>query len=50
MSEVPVAVMLNGGIDSSMVATLAARSQNEVHAITVGCKGKHDADCGMSSI
>ena len=43
-SEVPVAVMLSGGIDSSAIATLAAGSQREVHAITVGYKGQHIFD------
>jgi len=43
-SEVPVAVMLSGGIDSSAVAALSAASQREVHAITVGYAGHHLCD------
>ena len=44
MSEVPIAVMLSGGIDSSAVAVLAAASQREVHAITVGYRGAPACD------
>lgn len=43
-SDVPVAVMLSGGIDSSAVATLAKRTGHEVHTITTGYEGKHDED------
>ena len=43
-SDVPVAVMLSGGIDSSAVAALAKRTGHEVHTITTGYEGKHDED------
>lgn len=43
-SDVPVAVMLSGGIDSSAVAALAKRAGHEVHTITTGYKGKHQVD------
>lgn len=43
-SDVPVAVMLSGGIDSSAIATLAKASGREVHTITAGYKGQHDCD------
>ncbi|MEW6667472.1 MAG: asparagine synthase (glutamine-hydrolyzing) [Thermodesulfobacteriota bacterium] len=43
-SEVPVAVMLSGGIDSSAVAALSVLSGREVHAITVGYKGRPACD------
>ncbi len=43
-SEVPVAILLSGGIDSSAVATLASMHNKEVHAITVGYKGQPACD------
>ncbi len=43
-SDVPVAVLLSGGIDSSAVAALARESGREVHVITAGYKGEHDCD------
>lgn len=43
-SDVPVAVMLSGGVDSSAVAALAKRSGREVHTITTGYTGKHAED------
>ncbi len=43
-SDVPVAVMLSGGVDSSAMAALAKRSGHEVHTITTGYAGKHAED------
>lgn len=43
-SDVPVAVMLSGGIDSSLVAKFAKDSGHEVHTITAGYKGAFDCD------
>ena len=43
-SDVPVAVMLSGGVDSSAIAALAKRGGHEVHAITAGYAGKHEED------
>ena len=43
-SDVPVAVMLSGGIDSSAVAAMAKRAGHEVHTITTGYEGKHTED------
>ncbi|MHB9142383.1 MAG: asparagine synthase (glutamine-hydrolyzing), partial [Paludibacter sp.] len=43
-SDVPVAVMLSGGIDSSAIAALAKESGREVHTITAGYKGQYDCD------
>jgi asparagine synthase (glutamine-hydrolysing) len=43
-SDVPVAVMLSGGIDSSAIAALAKEAGREVHTITAGYKGQHDCD------
>ena len=40
-AEVPVAIMLSGGIDSSAVAALATHHKQEVHAICVGYKGNY---------
>lgn len=39
-SDVPVAVLLSGGIDSSAIACLAKEISSEVHAITVGYECK----------
>ena len=43
-SDVPVAVLLSGGVDSSAVAALAKETGHEVHVITAGYKGMHDCD------
>ncbi len=43
-SDVPIAVLLSGGIDSSAVAALAKESGREVHVITAGYKGGHACD------
>ena len=43
-SDVPIAVMLSGGVDSSAIAALAKRSGHEVHTITTGYTGKHAQD------
>lgn len=43
-SDVPVAIMLSGGVDSSAVAALAKRSGHEVHTITTGYSGNHAED------
>ncbi|RJQ51100.1 MAG: asparagine synthase (glutamine-hydrolyzing) [Desulfobacteraceae bacterium] len=48
-SDVPVAVMLSGGIDSSAVATIAAASRKEIHAITAGYRGAPDCDERMAA-
>ena len=43
-SDVPIAVLLSGGIDSSAIAALAKESGREVHVITAGYKGQHECD------
>lgn len=43
-SDVPVAVMLSGGVDSSAVAALAKHGGHEVHTITTGYSGNHTQD------
>jgi asparagine synthase (glutamine-hydrolysing) len=43
-SDVPIAVMLSGGVDSSAIAALAKETGREVHTITAGYKGTHDCD------
>jgi asparagine synthase (glutamine-hydrolysing) len=43
-SDVPTAVLLSGGIDSSAVASLAKETGREVHTITAGYKGQHACD------
>ena len=44
-ADVPVAVALSGGIDSSLVAALTARHYpGQLHAFTIGYKGRPDND------
>ena len=43
-SEVPVAVLLSSGIDSSAIAAMAKESGQEIHVITAGYKGCFDQD------
>lgn len=43
-SDVPVAVLLSGGIDSSAIAALAKECRDEVHVISAGYKGLHAED------
>lgn len=43
-SDVPVAVLLSGGIDSSAIAAMAKDCTDEVHVITAGYKGHFDCD------
>ncbi len=43
-SDVPVAVMLSGGIDSSAIAAIAKETGREVHTITAGYTGRPHVD------
>ncbi|WP_158904628.1 asparagine synthase (glutamine-hydrolyzing) [Burkholderia sp. L27(2015)] len=44
-ADVPVAVALSGGIDSSLVAALTARHYpGQLHAFTIGYEGRPDTD------
>lgn len=43
-SDVPVAVLLSGGIDSSAIAAMAKEHDNEVHVISAGYAGEHSQD------
>ena len=43
-SDVPIAVLLSGGIDSSTIAAIAKETGREIHTITAGYKGNHYCD------
>jgi asparagine synthase (glutamine-hydrolysing) len=43
-SEVPVAVLLSAGIDSSAIAAIARTLRNDVHVISAGYAGHHAVD------
>lgn len=43
-SEVPVAVLLSGGIDSTAIAKMAKETGREIHVISAGYTGKHSVD------
>ncbi len=43
-SDVPVGVALSGGLDSSIVAALAAKQQPNLHAFSVGYAGRPEPD------
>jgi asparagine synthase (glutamine-hydrolysing) len=43
-SEVPVAVLLSAGIDSSAIAAIARTLRNDVHVISAGYAGHHHVD------
>lgn len=43
-SDVPVAVLLSGGIDSSAIAHFAKETGKEIHVVTAGYKGQHAQD------
>ncbi len=43
-SDVPIAVMLSGGVGSSAIVALAKETGRDVHTITAGYKGQHNCD------
>lgn len=43
-SEVPIAVLLSAGVDSSAIACAVKELGHEVHVLSAGYKGKHSVD------
>lgn len=43
-SDVPVAVLLSGGVDSSAIAAMAKESREEIHVISAGYEGRPAQD------
>ena len=43
-SDVPIALLLSGGIDSSAIGALAAETHDNIQALTVGYGGSYDCD------
>ena len=44
VADVPVGVLLSGGVDSSLITALAARSSNKVHTYSIGFPGYGEYD------
>jgi asparagine synthase (glutamine-hydrolysing) len=44
VADVPVGILLSGGLDSSLIAAMAARNSSKVHTFTIGFPGggRHD--------
>jgi len=43
-ADVPIGVALSSGIDSTIIAAMAAKNSKDVHTFTVGYTGKHSCD------
>lgn len=49
IADVPVAIALSGGLDSSVVASIAARRRPDLHAFTIGYEGDVASDESASA-